>query len=206
MSSSLRSWVGWLGVAVLTAAACAPKPRGAAAESLSATGATAPGRNDVAGLPNFGQVDEGLWRSAQPSAEGFASAHALGVRTVLCLRSTRDDARLAAQAGLELVRVPMRQWNVDEAELQAALEVACDPARRPVLVHCAHGRDRTGAVVAAYRRVVQGWSAEEAVREMRAYGAAPWWINLPRLVRRLDVERLRAALRLPAPAGPGAPK
>jgi len=38
---------------------------------------------------------------------------------------------------------------------------------RPVLVHCRQGRDRTGAVLAAYLVRYRGLSAERAVREVR---------------------------------------
>ncbi len=39
-----------------------------------------------------------------------------------------------------------------------------------VLIHCLHGQDRTGIVIAAYRIKYQGWSVEDAVKEMNAYG------------------------------------
>ena len=143
----------------------------------------------------IGRVDDGLWRSAQPTAEGFRSAAALGVRTVVDLRTAHSDAPLLAGTNIREVSVPAHQWNVTEADLVAFLDVATDPACRPVLVHCAEGRDRTGICVAAYRRVVDGWSVEDARREMRAYGAMPWWINLDRLLRRVDPERLRECVK-----------
>ena len=41
---------------------------------------------------------------------------------------------------------------------------------RPTLVHCLHGEDRTGMVVAAWRILVQGWSPEKAIDEMYSFG------------------------------------
>jgi len=164
-------------------------------------------RPDAPGLSNLGQVDAGLWRCAQPTREGFRSAERLGVKTVVNLRAERSDAGGLGGTGLSGVRIPARQWNLSEGDLCAFLVVATDPARRPVLVHCAGGRDRTGACVAAYRMVVQGWTHDAARREMRAYGALPLFVNLDRLLRRLDVDAMRArvaAARASAPAAPAA--
>ena len=159
------------------------------------------GRSVAPGLSNLGRVDDGLWRSGQPTAEGFAAARAMGIRTVVNLRSAHSDRDLAAGTGLELVEIPTHQWDVDEGDLAAFLKIATDPARRPVLVHCAEGRDRTGVAVAAYRRVVDGWTAHRALEEMRAYGAAPWWVNLSFRVERIDPDALRARVaRTPPPA------
>ena len=36
----------------------------------------------------------------------------------------------------------------------------------PFFVHCQHGSDRTGVCIAAYRIVVQGWTKQDAIREM----------------------------------------
>lgn len=166
-------------------------------------------RPDAPGLSNLGQVDEGLWRAAQPTDEGFRSAERLGVRTVVNLRAERSDAGGLRGTGLSGVSIPARQWSLSEDDLAAFLVVATDPARRPVLVHCAEGRDRTGACVAAYRMVAQGWTYEDARREMRAYGAMPWFPNLDRLLRRLDVPAMRArvaAARGAPPSAPAAPR
>jgi protein tyrosine phosphatase (PTP) superfamily phosphohydrolase (DUF442 family) len=152
-------------------------------------------------LGNLGRVDDGLWRSAQPTAAGFAEARRLGVATVVDLRCSHDDAEATRDAGLSVVRVPMRQWHVDEERVAAALRAMSDPALRPVLVHCQEGRDRTGLVVAAYRVALQGWSREAAVAEMRAHGNHPTWANLRRWVLSFDVERLRARIGDPRPPG-----
>ena len=63
-----------------------------------------------------------------------------------------------------------------------------------MLVHCWAGADRTGAMIAAYRVAAQGWSKEEAVREMteggyRFHGLV--YRNLVKLITDLDVEDLR---------------
>jgi protein tyrosine/serine phosphatase len=81
-----------------------------------------------------------------------------------------------------------------------------DPANRPLMIHCQHGADRTGALVALYRVVVQGWTKEMAIEEMNrgGYHHSSLWRNLDRYVMRADVEALRKALGVqqPSPAAP----
>jgi protein tyrosine/serine phosphatase len=36
----------------------------------------------------------------------------------------------------------------------------------PAFIHCQHGADRTGTMVAVYRVRVQGWTKEDAIKEM----------------------------------------
>jgi protein-tyrosine phosphatase len=49
-----------------------------------------------------------------------------------------------------------------------------DEATYPVLIHCHAGLHRTGVLTAVYRMEYQGWSTNEAYREMKAEGFGPW--------------------------------
>jgi protein tyrosine/serine phosphatase len=75
------------------------------------------------------------------------------------------------------------------------LKVLEDPANWPVYIHCAQGRDRTGYNAAAYRMVVQGWSAAEALEEMNAFHFNRIWVGNPGFMERLDVEALKGKLK-----------
>lgn len=154
------------------------------------------------GLPNLHLVAPGLYRSAQPDDEAPQAIAQLGIRTVLSLRAGRADRELQDTGRLALLRLPLRTWAVDERDVLAALRVMTDAHRQPLLVHCKHGADRTGLVIAAYRVVVQGWSKTEALAEMKrgGFGFHPLWRNLERRLLALDVNGLRAALAAPAPA------
>ena len=145
-------------------------------------------------VSNLHQVTPTLWRSSLPDARGFAAADALGIRTVVNLRPTADTAAVPPRATLE--HIPVWTWHVTDDEILAFLRIADDPAKQPVLVHCQHGADRTGVMIAAYRVVVQEWSKEDAIREMQrgGYGYHAIWTNLPRVIRRLDVAKMRQRL------------
>lgn len=149
-------------------------------------------------LPNLHRVDDGLWRSALPVQPDAATLHALGIRTVINLRA-HDDPPWFVGSDIVTVHVPLRTWSVDAHDIEHVLRIASDPARQPVLIHCTHGADRTGTMIAAYRIVVQGWSKPDALAEMRrgGYGYHPVWINLPRVIEHLNVGAMRRALALP---------
>ncbi len=147
-----------------------------------------------ASLRNLHRVTPGLWRSSLPDAQGFAAADALGIRTIVNLRPMPDMAPGPERATLE--HIPVWTWHVTDGEILDFLRIASDPAKQPVLVHCQHGADRTGVMIAAYRVVVQDWSKEDAIREMQrgGYGYHAIWTNLPRVIRRLDVAKMRERL------------
>ena len=65
-----------------------------------------------------------------------------------------------------------------------------ESAPAQIYVHCLHGVDRTGFVIAAYRMLVQGWTIEKAYQECLDYGHhvyAYWWWK--RSLTKLDKER-----------------
>ena len=52
-----------------------------------------------------------------------------------------------------------------DEQLQPIMAAILDPANQPVLIHCEHGRSRTGVIIAAYRILAQGWTYEQALGE-----------------------------------------
>lgn len=141
------------------------------------------------GLPNLHRVDDGVYRGAQPTAEGMRELEKLGVKTVLNLRSMHSDRDLLRGTDLESVEIPMHAWHGEEEDVRAAMAVLTDPARRPVFVHCQHGADRTGVICALYRVLEEGWSKEDAIREMTEgdFGFHPIWQNLVGFVEEYPV-------------------
>ena len=158
---------------------------------------------------NLYRIEDGLFRGAQPSAAGFRELAALGVRNVLDLAGGSGDVRFVSDGTVKLFHVPMSAWGLRDDLVLKALRIMTEPANRPLMIHCAHGADRTGAVVALYRVVVQGWTKEQAVREMNegGYHHSGLFRNLDRYVMRANVDALRrelGVLIVPPPPGPGA--
>ncbi len=160
------------------------------------------------GLSNTYQVSETLYRGAQPTPDGFRTLQRLGVRSIVNLRLNHSDLDELHASGVgpgafAYEHIRMAAWDADEAEVLAFLRIATTPSRTPVFVHCEYGSDRTGTMVAAYRVVVQGWSKDAAIRELRdgPYGFHWIWQGLPRFIERMDVARYRKELGLPPAPG-----
>lgn len=194
------------GIAVLLLAAPAALAQAASAreDSAGAPAATekirprktdrplASPRHDVAGAANLAQIGPGLWRSAQPTAEGFKNLKAMGIRTVVSLRRISSDRAALAGNGLRYVHINFAPWHAENEDVVRFLKVVSDPQNQPVLVHCQHGADRTGTMVAIYRAFAQDWTLTEAMQELPRFGFHTIWSNLKQYLDRLDLNALRA--------------
>lgn len=132
-------------------------------------------------IANFHAVTDGaVYRSGKPGPAEVAQLAALGVKTVVSLETyfldpddADSEAAAAAAAGLTFRRIPMSPFPFEPptvAQIQAAVDIIKAPENQPALVHCYHGSDRTGLVIGAYHIQVDGWTADEAIRDMRNYG------------------------------------
>ena len=150
----------------------------------------------LSGVENLHRVSADLYRSGQPDAEGFTALEQLGIRSVLNLREYHKDTRKARHTGLHLMAYPVAAGQVTAGDVENCLRLL-QQAPKPALVHCWHGSDRTGIVVAAYRIIYQGWSVEEAEKEFRddTYGHHEFWYgNLVQLLRQTDWQAMKQRL------------
>ncbi len=135
------------------------------------------------GLRNFRVVVPGeLYRCGQPSPAQLAELiREHGLRTVVSLRGRRDsdhadawedEERAVCDAnGAAFVSIPFNHKTPPTAEqVREFLELMRDARRRPALVHCRIGQQRTGLFCALYRVLIQRVPPEDALREMDELG------------------------------------
>lgn len=146
-----------------------------------------------ASLENCYRVSEELFRCEQPEPKDAPALHALGVKSILSLRNYHSNPPELKAAGFELLAEPMKAGKLTMDDLVAALR-QFRHAPKPVMVHCWHGSDRTGSVVAAYRIVFQDWTPAAALDELRHGGFGyheRWFPNIIELFGKLDAGELR---------------
>jgi tyrosine-protein phosphatase SIW14 len=124
------------------------------------------------------QVDEYVWRGPRPTAQELPSI-AAKFKTVLSLEGIAEDAKEAKELpGLVLVSQPISTWEIYVAGItqDRLRKIVADisNAAKPILVHCQHGQDRTGLVIAAYEVIVRGWTKNAAMTEALAFGYRNW--------------------------------
>jgi protein tyrosine/serine phosphatase len=126
------------------------------------------------GIINFGRVDERVYRGAQPDEIGMASLKQLGVKSIINLRMGNDvinaELEQAHNCSILYTNVPLAGiGRPSEEQIHQVLSLI-ETLPSPVFIHCQHGCDRTGTVIACYRIRHDGWSSEAALQEAKRYG------------------------------------
>ncbi len=149
-------------------------------------------------LENFYQVSPWLYRAAQPYKPGFQALPVHGIGEVLDLRLYHRDVP-AVDAPLNLHQAPLFASLLNQQQVIKALNVIAN-ARKPILVHCLHGSDRTGLVVAMYRVVCQNWSKQQALDELQHgnFGFHSVFSNIPAFIENADIQQWRQWVQGPA--------
>ncbi len=124
---------------------------------------------------NFHIVDDGIWRSAQPSIESIAVMKKHGLKTIINLRADKEnhlwESRVCDSLGIQYYHLPMDGREVpDTADINKILRVIENQQNQPVMYHCLGGKDRTGIVTAIYRLKNSDIGFKEVHTEMLIYG------------------------------------
>ena len=154
-------------------------------------------RVEEKGLPNLHRVTDNIYRCAQPTAEGMRAAEKLGIKTIVSLRAFHSDDDEIKATKLKVERIYFNTWHAEDEDVVRFLKLVTNTNAGPILVHCQHGADRTGTMIAIYRMTVQGWNKEDAIREMTegGFGYHAVWKNLIRYLNGLNIEGLRQKLK-----------
>lgn len=132
-------------------------------------------------LPNFHQVNDRLYRGAQPKKDGLKKLASLGVKSILNLRgedeNTIAEQQEAKELGLNYYALPMGGLSrPSDEQIAKALSIINNPENGVVFVHCKHGADRTGVVIACFRMLQESQTAEQAKEEAEKHGMS--WVQL----------------------------
>jgi len=132
----------------------------------------------IEGIANFDEVNHRLYRGAQPNRLGLQHLHKLGVGTIINLRARDDswvaEADEAGVLGMAYFNVPMSSFRRPRMETVSTVLSIIEKSPSPVFVHCQHGCDRTGTIIACYRIKREGWKSSKALKEARTFGMSRW--------------------------------
>ncbi len=142
-------------------------------------------------LPNFHQVYPYLYRSGEPTEAGLKKLKSMGVKTLIDLRAPSerafDEEKEAKALGLNYIMLTMTSAPPTEKQVETMLntikEAKADTSKGSVLVHCAHGSDRTGCMLGIWRVTQDNWTYEDAYKEMRKYWFTPKFTRLADAVK-----------------------
>lgn len=129
-------------------------------------------------IKNFHTVTEGeMYRGARPGEEDYTRALSM-MKTIVNLEGDDVAANEAAsmvihECTAKLIWFPISISDIYvegvPPELLNNLVRQIKDAPAPVFIHCQHGQDRTGLVVAAWR-ISCGWKPQDAFEEAVSLG------------------------------------
>lgn len=148
------------------------------------------------GVYNLYKINDTLYRSEQPSKRGMKNLKKMGIKTIINLRAFHSDADEIRGTGLLEEELSVKTWHIEDEDVIRVLRIIRKKENGPFLIHCQHGADRTGVMSAMYRIVEQGWSKDEAIREMvdGGYGFHAMWSNIIHYVKNVDIEKIKREL------------
>jgi tyrosine-protein phosphatase SIW14 len=153
--------------------------------SLSLAGLQAASIPDVPGVTNFHQVDEHIYRGAQPHGQAFAGLAKIGIKTVIDLRGETSEQTAVESAGMHYVRLPWSGFKAPgDSQIATVLSLLNDSSAWPVFVHCKRGADRTGTAIACYRIAHDHWTNEKALEEAKTFGMSSVEIAMQHFILR----------------------
>lgn len=134
----------------------------------------------IPGLPasdtpvNFGIVVPGVYRSSFPKSQDHAFMKNLGLKTVVTLVQKdfpEGYKSFLAQNGIRHYVFNMKGTKKEAIPIKtmrAILRLVLDRQNHPLLIHCNHGKHRTGCVVAIVRKV-SGCDLSSIIDEYKAF-------------------------------------
>lgn len=149
--------------------------------------------NNELGVNNFYQVSDDLYRSGQPSQQQMQRLENFGIKSVINLRAMHSDRDEVEGTNLQSYWVRMNAGDITDEKMISVLKLIAQ-SPKPVLIHCWHGSDRTGASVAMYRLVFQNWSKQDAIDELMQpeYGHHyNYYPNIVEYLKNVDIDYIK---------------
>lgn len=143
-------------------------------------------------IVNFSKVNSGIYRGARPTnAEAISYLKSVSIKNVINLQGgdlnsdigiiipwaepgekpevIEFEKKTALSLGLGFFHAPLNSLEEvttdEDKEIDEVLSFMHDKNNQPVFIHCEHGADRTGLLVALYRVKYEGYSVGAAMSE-----------------------------------------
>jgi protein tyrosine/serine phosphatase len=133
---------------------------------------------------NLYKVSDSLFRSEQPKISSKEELKRLGIQSILNLRDDLSDSTLVEGNEFYLYNVKMKANDIQHQQVAEVLRII-EIAPKPLLIHCKHGADRTGLIVAIYRIQKQSWTKKMAIFEIKkgGFGFHDKYRNIPKFIQ-----------------------
>ena len=139
-------------------------------------------------ITNFRQVSSKIYRGGLPTIFQLLDLKSLGTQTVINLMVPGDQSdteqRFCASLGLRYIHIPESgAFEPHYSDIETVIRLLIDPAMGVIFVHCLHGDDRTGTVIACYRMQYERMSNATAMAEAEACGMSSFQVLMKDFIR-----------------------
>lgn len=128
-------------------------------------------------IPNLRQVKPHIYSGGLPKPQGLDFLKELKTKTIISFRSEipEYEQNFIQENNINLIRIPLSIYKkpTDE-QVFLFLETMINKNNLPIYIHCKDGRDRTGAMIAVYRTIVDGLGPKESYKEALKFGFWPY--------------------------------
>ncbi|KAK4655869.1 tyrosine-protein phosphatase siw14 [Podospora pseudocomata] len=123
---------------------------------------------------NFGVVVPGVYRSSFPQSEDYGFIEGLKLKTIVTLvqkEFPQGYDKFIERNGINHCVFDMKgtkKQAIPIATMRSILRLVLDRRNHPLLIHCNHGKHRTGCVVGVVRKL-SGWELGNVLSEYKKY-------------------------------------
>ncbi|GAA5896041.1 hypothetical protein JCM6882_005595 [Rhodosporidiobolus microsporus] len=157
-----------------------------------------PGKRVLIPPPQFGMVEEGLYRSGQPTELNLPFVEKLGLKSIVWLAPEDPNEpfmQFIKEHNIRLHHLGADDYAatydpVSEETVLQALNLLLDPANAPVLVGCNQGRHRTGTCIGVFRKL-QRWNLTSILEEYRRFAGPKVRVLNEQFIELFDCELAR---------------
>ncbi|MBC6951226.1 hypothetical protein DWB58_25145 [candidate division KSB1 bacterium] len=121
-------------------------------------------------VPRVLCLNENIATGGQPKSAAFAKLASNGYRSVLTLRTDKEnvdlkkDRELTEAAGMRYIQIPVVTAAPDPKHVEEFIKTVQDKKNYPMLIYCGSA-NRVAAFWMIYRVVAEGWAEEKAMEE-----------------------------------------
>ena len=145
---------------------------------------------------NLFQLNDSIFRSEQPDKKGYGEIHQLKIKSILSLYPNSEDKKLTWKYNFDHYHVNMYSDDFSDKDIAKALYFI-EIAHKPLLIHCKHGSDRTGLVIAMYRIMFNNWTRQNAIDEMKKgdFGFNEKYENMIEYIQKVDLTKIKKKIK-----------
>jgi hypothetical protein len=123
-------------------------------------------------MKNFKHVIDGLYRGSAPTEEDVIKLNNRGITRIVSLDKKAGEriSEICKKVGIEQILLPIYIFDRRSLLKLVRLNLKRLLLSKPTFVHCIHGKDRTGFIIALLKVKYLGESCDDVIKDAESFG------------------------------------